>query len=40
LLVVAWLLVLLHAFRLLQAVLPRACWVARLERRWIDLWMR
>ena len=39
-LVVAYLLVLLHVLRLLGVFLPRACWVARLERRWTDLWMR
>ena len=39
-LVVAYLLVLLYAFRLLRGVLPGACWAARLERRWTDLWMR
>jgi hypothetical protein len=39
LLVVAYLLVLLHAFGLVLALLPRSCWVARLERRWTDLWI-
>jgi hypothetical protein len=40
LLVVAYLLALLHGFALVRALLPRICWVARLERRWIDLWLR
>ena len=39
-LVVIYLLVLLHAFALVRAVMPRVCRVARLERRWLDLWMR
>jgi hypothetical protein len=40
LLTVVYLLVLFRAFALLRAVLPRAFWLARLEHRWIDLWMR
>jgi hypothetical protein len=39
-LVVAYLLALLHVFRLTGTLFSRACWVRRLERRWIDLWMR
>ena len=39
-LVVVYLLTMLHALRLLGSLLPKACWVARLERRWTDLWMR
>jgi hypothetical protein len=38
--VVAYLLLLLHALDLGRRVLPRACWIARLERRWVELWMR
>ena len=40
LLVVAYLSVLLRALDLGRRVLPRACWVARLEHRWVDLWLR
>jgi hypothetical protein len=40
LLTVVYLLVLLHAFALLRAVLPRAFGLARLEHRWVELWMR
>ena len=38
--VVAYLVVLLNGFGLLRLVLPRACWLTRLDRRWTDLWMR
>ena len=38
--VAAYLVLLLQVFGLVRLVLPRACWVARLDRRWIDLWMR
>ena len=40
LVVAAYLVLLLHLFGLVRLVLPRACWVARLDRRWIDLWLR
>ena len=40
LLIVTYLLVLFHGFALLRAGLPRALWLARLEHRWIELWMR
>lgn len=36
----AYLVVLLNGFGLLRLVLPRACWLTRLDRRWTDLWMR
>jgi hypothetical protein len=39
-LVVAYLLILFQAFAAVRAMLPRACWVGRLDRRWTDLWMR
>ena len=38
--IVTYLAVLLHGFALLRAALPRALWLARLEHRWIELWMR
>jgi hypothetical protein len=31
---------LFHALAAVLAMLPRACWVGRLDRRWTDLWMR
>jgi hypothetical protein len=37
---VAYLLGLFYAFALLRTVLPRVCWVTRLEHHWIGLWMR
>ena len=40
LVVVAYLLAWFYAFAVLRAVLPRACWVVRLERHWIGMWMR
>ena len=40
LLAVAYLFTLLHTLALLRAVLPRNCLLARLEHRWIDLWIR
>ena len=39
-LVVAYLLILFHAFAAVRAMRPRACRVGRLDRRWTDLWMR
>jgi hypothetical protein len=39
-LVVGYLFVLLHAYALARAMLPRAGWMARLDHRWVDLWMR
>jgi hypothetical protein len=40
LLVVAYLLTLLQAFAAIQRLLPRVRWLARVDRRWTDLWMR
>jgi hypothetical protein len=40
LLVVVYLLLLFHVLALLRAVLPGRFWMAQLERRWIDLWLR
>jgi hypothetical protein len=39
-LIVTYWLILLHGFGLLRAMLPRGFWLARLEHRWIELWMR
>ena len=39
-LVVGYLFVLLHTYALARAMLPRAGWMARLDHRWDDLWMR
>jgi hypothetical protein len=36
---VAYLLGLFYALALVRTVLPRVCWVTRLEHHWIGLWM-
>jgi hypothetical protein len=38
--VVAYLYLLLHTLGLLSRLFPRVCGLARLHRRWTDLWMR
>ena len=39
-LAVGYLFILFHAFALARALFPRVCWIARLDRHWVDLWMR
>jgi hypothetical protein len=40
LLAVIWVLALLHLLGLMRGLLPGNCGLARLERRWLGLWMR
>jgi hypothetical protein len=38
--VVGYLLLLLHAWDAVRWAFPRARWVARIDQKWTDLWMR
>jgi hypothetical protein len=38
--IVGYLLILLHGFRIVKFLLPRARWVTNLDQRWTDIWMR